>query len=59
MKKEPVFNITHYMIIDGVKTEIDPMKVPEIADRCKLAWAHITTDNRYVLVDPIQKKEHN
>lgn len=49
MSKQQTFTIKHFVVLDGVKTEIDPCKHGDIADRCKLAIANVYGKGRYTL----------
>ena len=55
--KKPKYTFNHFMVIDGLKKEIDPRVQSNIADRCKLEWAYVTTGNEYVLADGDQNIE--
>lgn len=49
-RKRPELKIVgHYMMIDGVKTPIDPLKT-NLPDRCKLALAEMITGLKHELV---------
>jgi len=51
-RRRPELKIgTHYMLIDGKKVEIDPLKT-DLPDRCKLTLAEIITGLKFELVDP-------
>ncbi|MGG1661733.1 hypothetical protein [Brevibacillus sp. NRS-1366] len=50
-KKRPELKIrAHYMLIDGEKVEIDPLKT-DLPDRCKLLLAELMTGQKYELVE--------
>lgn len=51
MKKRPALKIVgEYMMIDGVKTKIDPTKT-DLPDRCLQALAYMVTGRYYELVE--------
>lgn len=41
--------VAHYMMVDGEKVPIDPVKT-NLPDRCKLALAETMTGQKYELV---------
>jgi len=49
VSKQQTFTIKHFVVLDGVKTEIDPCKHGDIADRCKLAIANVYSNGQYTL----------
>lgn len=49
-RRQPRLKVVgHYMMIDGQKKQIDPLKT-NLPDRCKLAWAEMVTGQKYELV---------
>ncbi|AUJ26586.1 hypothetical protein [Virgibacillus dokdonensis] len=51
MRKKVNYTIRHFRIINGVKQEFDPCEDKELADRCKLAYAFMTTGKEHELVE--------
>jgi len=49
-RKRPNFIITDYMMINGVKTKIDPAKT-DLPERCLLALAYMATGQQYEIVE--------
>lgn len=54
-KRRPELKVVgHYMIINGEKVKIDPLKT-DLPDRCKLALAEMITGQKYELVESDSK----
>ena len=49
--KNSKYKFRHFIIVDGQRKEIDPLKEPKISNQCKLLWANLTTGKEYVLVE--------
>lgn len=49
-RKRPELKVVgHYMMVNGEKVEIDPLKT-NLPDRCKVALAEMATGKKYELV---------
>ncbi|WP_018934495.1 hypothetical protein [Gracilibacillus lacisalsi] len=51
MKKETKYTVRHFKLLDGKKVEFNPSENRELANRCKLALAHMVTGKEHVLVN--------
>ncbi|KGX84455.1 hypothetical protein [Pontibacillus litoralis] len=51
MRKKVSYNVRHFRLVDGEKQELNSHDYKELADRCKLAYAFMTTGKEHVLVN--------
>lgn len=47
--------VANYMMVDGEEVRIDPAQT-NLPDRCKLAWAEISTGQPHEIVEEVIKK---
>lgn len=50
MRKTVVFKVKHYMLVEGEKVEIDPLKT-DLPDHCRLVWAEMMTGQKHAFED--------
>ncbi|MCK1996832.1 hypothetical protein MPH47_06250 [Psychrobacillus psychrodurans] len=51
--KKTKYTFSHFIMVDGVKKEIDPTKDDMISGQCKLLWANLATGKDHMLMNKV------